>query len=86
VRLFYFIGGPMAGHEEAFAHRLAQVGGPPPGWQVYPYADGSGQALHLVEADAEDAIEKHLAHFAPAYQRGPIVEVVSRPQRDGDGL
>lgn len=77
MRLFYFVGGPTAGNEEAFGRRLAELGGPPPGWQVYPFADGSGQALHLVTADAESAIEAHLANFAPRYERGPVIELVA---------
>jgi hypothetical protein len=77
MRLFSFVGGPTAGHEEAFGRRLAELGGPPPGWQVYPFADGSGQALHLVTADAESAIDAHLANFAPHYERDPVVELVA---------
>jgi hypothetical protein len=77
MRLFYFVGGPTAGNEEAFGLRLAELGGPPPGWQVHPFADGSGQALHLVTADAESAIDAHLANFAPHYERGPVIELVA---------
>jgi hypothetical protein len=77
MRLFYFVGGPTAGHEHSFVRRLQELGGSPPGWQVYPLADGSGQALHVVTADGEDAIDAHLANFAPGYQRGPVVELVS---------
>jgi len=77
VRLFYFVGGPTAGNEEAFGRRLAELGGPPRGWQVYPFADGSAQALHLVSADAEGAIDAHLANFAPHYERGPVIEIVA---------
>jgi hypothetical protein len=77
MRLFYFVGGPTAGSEEAFGRRLAELGGPPPGWQVYPFADGGGQALHLVTADAESAIDAHLANFAPHYECGPVIELVT---------
>jgi hypothetical protein len=77
MRLFYFVGGPTAGNEEAFERRLAEMGGPPPGWQVYPFADGSGQALHLVSTDAESAIDAHLANFATHYDRGPVIELVA---------
>ena len=79
MRSFYFVGGPTPGNEEAFVHRLRELGGPPPGWQVFPFADGSGRALHLVTGDAEDAIDAHLANFAPGYERGPLIELVARP-------
>jgi hypothetical protein len=86
MRLFYFVGGPTLGNEQSFLRRLGELGGPPPGWRVYPFLDGSGQALHLVSADAEDAIDAHLANFAPDYERGPVVELVApatggRPQK-----
>ena len=76
MRLFYFFGGPTPGHEEAFGWRLAELGGPPPGWQVYPLADGSGQALHLVASEDVGSIDAHLANFAPDYDRGPVVELL----------
>jgi hypothetical protein len=44
---------------------------------VYPFADRSGQALHLVSADAESAVDAHLANFAPDYERGPVIELVA---------
>jgi hypothetical protein len=81
MRLFYFVGGPRAGHEEAFGRRLAELGGPPPGWQVYPFAVGSAQALHLVTTDDDRAIDAHLANFAPDYDRGPVIELI--PGRRG---
>lgn len=81
--LFYFVGGPTAGNEPAFVRRLGELGGPPPGWRVYPFMDGSGQALHLVTADAEGAIDAHLANFAPGYERGPVVELVPHPVSSG---
>ena len=77
---FYFVGGPTEGNQGAFFRRLAEVGGPPPGWQTYPHASGDGRALHLVQVDGKDAILAHLAQFDPIYERGPIVEVVS-PER-----
>jgi hypothetical protein len=83
MRLFYFVGGPTVGNEQSFLRRLVEVGGPPPGWQVFPFLHGSGQALHLVSADAEEAIEAHLANFAPGYERGPVVELV--PHREHPG-
>jgi hypothetical protein len=84
MRLFYFVGGPTAGNEEAFGRRLAELGGPPPGWQVYPFADRSGQALHLVSADAESAVDEHLANFAPDYERGPVIELVAGERSEAE--
>lgn len=77
MKLFYFVGGPMPDDTQAFIQRLAQIGGPPPGWRIYPHASGTGQALHVVEAENPDAIVSHLSNFLPGYRRGPIVEVVS---------
>lgn len=82
MRLYYFVGGPTQGHEAEFGRKLASIGGAPAGWEVYPLADGSGQALHLVAADSEQAIDDHLAKFAPAYERGPIVEVIGKETSD----
>ena len=81
MRLFNFVGGAAAGAEAAFARRLTELGGPPAGWRVLPHADGKGLALHLVEAEDESAIDRHLEHFGAAYARGPIVEVVARTAR-----
>jgi hypothetical protein len=78
VKTYYFVGGPVEGEEEAFLRRLAQVGGSPLGWQIYPHASGDGLALHLVVSDGEEAILDHLMQFAPIYERSPIVEVVPR--------
>jgi hypothetical protein len=78
VKTYYFVGGPAKGHLEAFRRRLAELGGPPRLWEIYPHSSGDGQALHVVRADGEDSIVSHLAQFGPAYERGPIVEVVSR--------
>jgi hypothetical protein len=79
VTTYYFVGGPVAGQQEAFFQRLAQIGGSPDGWAVYPHASGDGQALHVVEADGEAKILAHLAQFRLAYERGPIVQVMPRP-------
>jgi hypothetical protein len=79
MRTFYFVGGPIAGQEEAFRRRLDEVGGSPPGWQIFPHASGDGQALHVVTTDAEESIAAHLANLDPIYTHGPIVEVVPRP-------
>jgi hypothetical protein len=80
VATFYFVGGPTPGHGDGFFRRLAEVGGLPSGWQIYPHAGDDGRALHIVEAAGEEAILAHLALFAPFYERGPIVEVAQRPQ------
>jgi hypothetical protein len=83
MRLFYFVGGPVEGQQDAFFRRLAEVGGSPPGWRLYPHVDQDGRALHLVDANGEEEIEAHLAHFGPIYERGPIVEVVPHPSQVG---
>jgi hypothetical protein len=82
MKLFYFVGGPVEGQQDAFFKRLAEVGGSPRGWRLYPHVGQGGQALHLVQADGEGEIDAHLAQFAPIYERGPIVEVVLRPGLD----
>jgi hypothetical protein len=79
MRIFYFVGGPIGGQEEAFRRRLAEIGGSPPGWQIYPHVSGDGQALHVVSTDAEESIAAHLNNFDPIYTHGPIVEVVRPP-------
>jgi hypothetical protein len=78
--LFYFVGGPIEGQQDAFFRRLAEVGGSPPGWRLYPHVGGDGRALHLVEANNEGEIDAHLAQFGSIYERGPIVEVVARSE------
>jgi hypothetical protein len=83
MNLFYFVGGPVEGRQDAFFRRLAEVGGSPPGWRLYPHAGPDGRALHLVEATSAEEIEAHLAQFGSIYERGPIVEVVLRPVREG---
>ena len=79
MKLFYFVGGPVDGQRDAFFRRLAEVGGSPPGWRLYPHAGQDARALHLVEATGEEEIDAHLGQFGPIYERGPIVEVVARP-------
>ncbi len=76
MRTFYFVGGPTAGHAEEFFRRLDELGGPPPGWQLYPHADGDGRALHIVRAANEEAITAHLAHFSDIYEATPPTEVI----------
>jgi len=79
MRTYYFVGGPTQGHEDSFFRRLAEIGGAPPDWQIYPHANGDGRALHVVEAASEAPIVAHLAQFEKIYERGPIVEVAPRP-------
>jgi hypothetical protein len=81
MRTFYFVGGPLPGHADEFFRRLAQAGGPPPSWRIYPHASGDGKALHVVRAEAEDAITTHLAQFADIYAASPPTEVVEPPAR-----
>jgi hypothetical protein len=83
MRLFYFIGGPVEGQQDAFFRRLAEVGGSPTGWRLYPHVDQDGRALHLIDASSEAEIEAHLAQFGPVYERGPIVEVAPGPSQVG---
>ncbi len=78
MRLFYFVGGPVSGREDEFFERLAEVGGSPPGWRLYPHVAQDGRALHVAEANDEDEIVAHLAQFGPIYERGPIVEIAPR--------
>jgi hypothetical protein len=79
LKLYYFVGGPVESQQEAFFQKLAEVGGSPPGWRLFPHVGQDGRALHLVEARDAGEIEAHLARFGPIYERGPIVEVVARP-------
>lgn len=76
MKTYYFVGGPTEGQADAFRRRLLAIGGPPPGWQVYPHANRDGQALHVVRTEDEASILAHLAHFQSIYRRGPIVEIV----------
>lgn len=79
MRVFYFVGGPTAGNAPEFFRRLEEAGGPPPGWRIYPHASGDGRALHLVEADTEEAITAHLARFADIYEATASTEIIERP-------
>lgn len=78
MKTFYFIGGPVQGQQAAFFRRLAEVGGSPHGWQLYPHVGDDGRALHIVEASDEGEIGTHLGQFGSIYERGPIVEVIVR--------
>lgn len=79
MRTFYFVGGPLPGHADEFFRRLDLAGGPPPTWQIYPHASGDGKALHVIRAEAEDAIATHLAQFADIYEASAPTEVVEAP-------
>jgi hypothetical protein len=81
MRTFYFVGGPTAGTAAEFFRRLDMLGGPPPGWQLYPHANEDGKALHIVRVANEDAITAHLAHFSDIYEATPPTEVIE----GGDG-
>jgi hypothetical protein len=81
MKLWYFVGGPLAGRMEEFRARLAAAGGPPKGWTLYPHASGDGLALHVVRADSRESILRHLALFEGIYGRGEIVEVIELPPR-----
>jgi hypothetical protein len=76
MKMFYFVGGPKPGRADDFFRRLAEAGGPPPGWQIYPFANTDGKALHIVRVDSADAIAAHLAQFADIYESTPPVELV----------
>jgi hypothetical protein len=76
--MFYFVGGPTPGHADEFFHRLAEAGGPPRGWQIYPFASADDKALHIVRVESADAIAAHLAQFGDIYESTPPVELVDR--------
>ncbi len=75
MRMFYFVGGPTEGHVEEFFARLAQVGGSPANWQIYPHTANDGKALHLVSTESMQSILDHLQHFQDIYEHSEIVEV-----------
>ncbi len=76
---FYFVGGPRRGREAEFFRRLKEIGGAPPGWQIFRHASDD-RALHLVSAEAEADILSHLEEFGDTYEHGSIVEVL-RPAK-----
>jgi hypothetical protein len=76
MKKFYFVGGPKTGQSEEFFRRLSEIGGPPPGWRIYPHAVNDGKALHIVEAQSPDEILVHLHHFDGIYEQSEIVEIV----------
>lgn len=75
MKTFYFVGGPKPGHAEEFFQRLAQIGGSPVGWQIYPHAADDGKALHIINSDSFQSIFDHLHHFDDIYEHSEIIEV-----------
>ncbi|HYU71937.1 MAG TPA: hypothetical protein VEL31_04570 [Ktedonobacteraceae bacterium] len=78
MKKFYFVGGPKTGQAEAFFRRLNQIGGTPSGWRLYPHASSDNKALHLVDAESQDDIVRHLEHFQDIYECSEIVEIIER--------
>lgn len=68
----------MEGFAEEFFRRLGALGGPPPGWRIYPHAGSDGKALHIIEAESREEIIEHLNNFAGIYDRGEIIEIIDR--------
>jgi hypothetical protein len=81
MKSYYFVGGPLSGRMDEFRRRLDDAGGPPPGWLILPHASGDGRALHVVQAESLDSVQRHLAHFAGIYAHDEIIEVVALPGR-----
>jgi hypothetical protein len=75
MRTFYFIGGPKPGQAEEFFRRLAQIGGSPTNWQIYPHIANDGMALHVVNAESQQDILDHLKAFHDIYEYSEIIEV-----------
>lgn len=80
MKKFYFIGGPKEGYVEEFFKRLANVGGTPSSWRIYPHANNDGKALHIMLVENESKILEHLNHFEDVYDRSEIIEIVDRQQ------
>jgi uncharacterized sporulation protein YeaH/YhbH (DUF444 family) len=78
--MFYFVGGPQTGRVEEFFQRLAQIGGSPAGWQIYPHVANDGKALHVVTTESLQSILDHLQHFQDIYEYSEIVEVKATAQ------
>jgi hypothetical protein len=73
---FYFVGGPKTGQSEAFFRRLAQIGGSPPTWRIYPHVGNDGKALHIVDVESQEEILNHLHHFDGIYEWSEIVGII----------
>jgi hypothetical protein len=85
MKTYYFIGGPVPGHERDFFRELAAIGGPPADWRIYPHADEDARALHVVDAESDASIVAHLRRFDGIYAHGPIVQIVTTPGTAGRG-
>lgn len=81
MRRYYFVGGPLPGQMNEFRRRLGEAGGPPPGWLVLPHASGDGRALHVVQEESLESVQRHLARFDGIYAHDEIVEVIEPPGR-----
>jgi hypothetical protein len=75
MKIFYFVGGPKQGQAEEFFRRLAEIGGSPAGWQIFPHRVNDGKALHIVETDSQQDIMMHLDHFGDIYEHSEIIEI-----------
>jgi len=78
MRTLYFIGGPIENKAVEFFHRLAEIGGSPPSWRIYPHAVNDSKALHLVQAASQQEILDNFKQFVDIYEHTEIVEVVER--------
>jgi hypothetical protein len=78
MSLYYFVGGPVDGKSEEFFRRLAEIGGSPSGWRIYPHAADDGKALHIAEVKTREEILVHLRHFEDIYEHTPITAIVER--------
>ncbi len=78
MKKFYFVGGPKAGKSEEFFRRLAEIGGTPRTWRIYPHAAHDGKALHIADVESQDEILDHLHHFDDVYEWGEIVQVIEK--------
>jgi hypothetical protein len=76
MKTYYFVGGPKPDCREEFFQRLAQVGGAPSNWQIYPHTAKDGKALHIVNTESMQSILDHLQHFQDLYEYSEIVEIL----------
>lgn len=79
MKVYYFVGGPMAGKENEFFARLNKIGGTPSTWQIYPYAATDGQALHICQVETLADIQSHLEQFDDIYEHRDFIEIKERP-------
>src|SRR5215216_7943390 len=76
MKKFYFVGGLKSGQAEEFFRRLAEVGGAPSGWRIYPHAANDGMALQIVEAEFQEEILSHLRKFRDIYEHSEHSEII----------